>query len=159
MQNLKEALYYDESTGDFTWIESNGRSPKNSKAGTVGNHGYIQIQYKGQIFLAHRLAWFYMYNAWPKIVDHINGIKIDNSKLNLRSVSPSDNNKNRSVRIDNYTGFKGVTRCRDKYQARITLNGIKQHLGTYKTIAEASQAYEKAAAEYFGEHAYQEKTR
>lgn len=49
--------------------------------------------------LIHRLIWFIVYGEWPKQqIDHIDGNPSNNSILNLRDVSHTDNMNNR---IDN----------------------------------------------------------
>jgi len=45
------------------------------------------------------------------------------------------------------TGYRGVTKLKNRYQARIRKNGKNVHLGSFTTAEEASLAYETAAAE------------
>lgn len=144
-------LHYEPLTGEFIWKISSGRCKAGTIAGTEGNHGYIQIQIKGKIYLAHRLAWLYTHGNIENEIDHKNRIRIDNRITNLRPATSVQNRMNSEVRIDSATGLKGVTRCRDKFQARITVNGQKQHLGTFDTAEEAGETYERAAKEAFGE--------
>ena len=66
---------------------------------------------------------------------------------------------NRGVQINNVLGVKGVSSSGNKYVARIGIKGITYYLGTFETIEEAVNARREAEAEFFGEHAYQEKTR
>ena len=47
----------------------------------------------------------------------------------------------------NATGFKGVSRVGKRYQARIRMEGKTKVLGYFPTAEEASNAYDKAAAE------------
>ena len=66
---------------------------------------------------------------------------------------------NQGVRITNLLGIKGVQQRGSKYRAYITHNYVTHHLGTFKTVEEAINARREAEAEFFGEHAYQEKAR
>lgn len=52
--------------------------------------------------------------------------------------------------------YKGVSWVKNinKWMARITLNGKTKCLGCFETEEEAALAYNKAASEIFGEHAY-----
>lgn len=146
-------LSYDPETGLLYWRISRGRCRAGTIAGTEGNHGYIQIQIGGTIYLAHHLVWFYAYGYWALELDHKDTIKAHNQIENLREVTSSQNKMNSSLRLDNYVGVKGVTRCRDKFQARITANGTKLHLGTFDTIEEATNARKDAEVRYHGEFA------
>jgi len=55
---------------------------------------YIYINNKCIQFAVHRLLWLLWYNEIPDTIDHINGIKHDNRKVNLRNVTSIENNKN-----------------------------------------------------------------
>lgn len=50
------------------------------------------------------------------VIDHINRNGLDNVKSNLRIVNMSLNNRNANIRIDNKTGFKGVTDMGNRYR-------------------------------------------
>ncbi len=86
-------------------------------------------------------------------VDHVNHIKLDNRRQNLRSCQPSENRKNLPRRRDNTTGFKGVYRRGNRWKAQLTVDGKHHFLGGFATPGEAARAYDAAAVEYFGEFA------
>ena len=52
-------------------------------AGCLVKTGYRQIKIGNTAYLAHRLAWFYVYGEWPEQLDHINRIKTDNRLDNI----------------------------------------------------------------------------
>ena len=54
-------------------------------------------------------------------VDHINGDTYDNRRSNLRLCTSSQNNCNKKLRSDSGTGFKWVTKDRNKYRADVCL--------------------------------------
>lgn len=89
------------------------------------------------------------------IVDHINGIKTDNRRFNLRICSLTGNARNCKKRKDNTTGYKGVTfkkkTCRFAAQIRIRKKTI--HLGYFDTAENAHSAYCAAAVKLYGEFA------
>jgi hypothetical protein len=62
---------------------------------------------------------------------------------------------NRRLRSDNTSGYKGVFRLSStgKWQARITVDKRRVHLGTFDDPETAYSAYKKAARKYHGEFA------
>lgn len=91
-----------------------------------------------------------------KWVDHINGNRIDNRKENLRLCSRNENAKNRKLNKSNNTGYKGVSKSRNKYKKWKTIIGVnnkKLTIGTYSSIIDAAIAYNIAAEKYHGNFA------
>jgi hypothetical protein len=73
-------------------------------------------------------------------VDHINNIKHDNRKCNLRKVSYSDNNRNYKHRKAEPSLPAGVTRYKDGKRFQVILRDRDKRLkwlGLYETIDEA----------------------
>lgn len=133
----------------FTRIKVLGNNKSNllnKPAGGICKAGYNRILLLGKLYIASRLAWLYVYGEYPKYdIDHINGIKSDDSIRNLRTISKSGNMQNRSsLSLSNSTGFLGVRKMRDKFAAEITVNKKRIHLGTFNTVEEASSAYIEA---------------
>jgi hypothetical protein len=105
---------------------------------------------------AHRVAWASMTGAWPKRqVDHINSDRADNRWENLRAANPSENGGNQGIRKNNTSGAKGVSWYkRDSvWTAHIKFNFKKIHLGRFRRLEDAAEAYRAAAVKYFGEFA------
>ena len=115
------------------------------------------MQIDGRRYLAHRLAWFYVYGEWPrKGLDHINRDRLDNRIANLREADHAQNVQNRGPMSNNKSGFKGVffnPRHTQPWQAQITARGQYFNLGRYATAEEAHEAYKEAAARLHGEFA------
>ena len=74
-------------------------------------------------------------------VDHIDNNKLNYNISNLRWATHTENNINKSMQSDNSSGHKGVywNKKLCKWQAYISIDGIKIHLGLYDTIEEATQ--------------------
>ena len=96
-----------------------------------------------------------------KIVDHIDGNTLNNTKSNLRIATNSvniQNQRNRSKK--NRTGFIGVTphlhgkwKQGGKWRAEIGYRMHRIFLGFFDSPEKAGEAYDRAAIFYFGENA------
>ncbi len=141
-----EALDYNSDTGQIFWRKSRGTKKAGSEAGAVNCKGYVCIMLGGKGYQAHRLAWLLHHKEMPsQDIDHINGIKTDNRISNLRLVTVRQNQYNqRKPRIDNKSGYLGVTVYKDKWMASIKINSKTKHLGYFSTPEQASEAYKKA---------------
>jgi hypothetical protein len=60
---------------------------------------------------------------------------------------------NRGHRVDNSSGFRGVYRKGEKWQAQIKVSKRTVHLGSFQSPEEAHAAYLAAARAHFGEFA------
>ena len=148
---LKEILHYNEETGIFTWKVRRQRIKPGQVAGRSITKGYVQIGIKGKVYLAHRLAWFYVYGKWPtNQIDHENQNPSNNWIKNLREVTNRQNGQNKCKRVDNASGVTGVhfnALCK-KWVAQIRAQDKRIFLGYFATVEAASQAYTEAQAKY-----------
>ena len=95
----------------------------------VNNDDKKTYNVKGHQFI------FYMRHGYiPKLIDHIDQNKLNNSISNLR---PSD----KSLNALNISNSKGYTKHRGKYMAQIMIDYKCKYLGLYDTEEEASKAY------------------
>jgi hypothetical protein len=85
--------------------------------------------------------------------DHINGKGLDNRRENLRICTHAENMANQKIRRDNTSGYKGVTRDKNKWVAQIKKDKILLRIGLFSNPIEAARAYDKSALENFGEFA------
>lgn len=149
---LKENLSYDLETGVFTRRISNTNFVKvGSVAGWVRRDGYIEIKVNGRPYLAHRLAWLYMTGSWPADeIDHIDGNPGNNRFHNLRSVDHKENGRNQKMPCNNTSGIVGIHwfKPRQKWQARITLDGKRIYLGYFDSLEEATKVRKQAEIKY-----------
>jgi hypothetical protein len=86
-------------------------------------------------------------------VDHINGDGLDNRRCNLRLCTRTENARNLRKSKANTSGYKGVSKYFNKWQARLETNGKQVFVGLFPTIEEAARAYDAKAKELFGEFA------
>lgn len=155
--DLRKDLHYDPQTGVFTWLSDNprkGNSRKGLTAGTTHKTGYKMIWVSGRHYLAHRLAWLYVHGEWPKdLIDHIDGNRSNNCLSNLRPATNSQNKSNGKCYRHNTSGYKGVSKFRNKWRAQVMHNYKMVYLGLFLTKEEAHEAYLQAAQRLQGEFA------
>ena len=87
------------------------------------------------------------------VIDHINGNTLDNRRCNLRVCTQAENSRNRKTSENTISGYKGVIKKKNRWQARIMYNSEHINLGFFSTPQEAHEAYCAAALKYFGEFA------
>lgn len=157
---LFEYLRYNETKGEFTWIKRpNKNIHLHTRAGTKNSAGYRVISLFGKRYPEHRLAWFFVHGEMPRHeIDHINQIRDDNRISNLRQVTHSENQRNKT-RKDSRVDEIGIWWCRrrKRYIAEISLNGKKVYQKSFTDIDEAISA-RKAKALELGFHENHGKT-
>jgi len=148
---LKFWFHYDETTGIFTRTKDKGRGKKGHRAGTIHSKGYEVIRLDDKLYKSHRLAWLYVYGNWPNQIDHINGDRKDNRICNLRLTSDSENMQNRhKPNPNNTSGHKGVGwhAQTSRWRVKIMKDYKTIHLGHFKNLDDAINAYAEGAAKY-----------
>lgn len=144
---LKELVSYDSLTGIFAWNKNiKGGAKTGEQVGSIFNTGYVYLGLDGKSYTAHRMAWLYVYGILPKLLDHINRDRTDNRLCNLRSASHSENGHNSNLKSTNTSGYTGVSKVREKWNAYITVDRKRFNLGYFKTPEAANTAYMKAKA-------------
>ena len=88
-----------------------------------------------------------------KMVDHINGNKLDNRKSNLRVCSNQENQMNTRKQKNNKSGFKGVyfDKQRNKFKAQIMIDGKNKNLGLFENPEDAYKKYCEFAKKFHGD--------
>ncbi len=152
-QQMRHFLNYNPESGVFTARVSIHKRREGQEVGTKHHHGYLKVYISGVRYMAHRLAFLWVYGRWPDVcVDHINGQRSDNRIANLREATAAQNIRNQGSHKDSRTGIKGVTRKPNgKWAAQIGYGGKNRFLGTFSTPEAAQRAYETAARQHHGE--------
>lgn len=126
-------------------------------AGSVSRaDGYLRVSVNGRSIMAHRLIWALITGRDPgATIDHRDGNRANNRWSNLREATRSQNAMNRRSRRDCASGIRGVYwhRVSNMWAAQITAGGVSRHLGTFKTKAEAANAFSQAAESLHGDFA------
>lgn len=117
--------------------------------------GYVRTRGSTELILMHRLI---MDCPADMMVDHIGGYqtKNDNRKANLRIVTRQQNAMNSKLSTTNTSGHKGVrwNERRNKWIARITINGKDIYLGSFTNLEDAIAVRKEAERKYYGEYSY-----
>lgn len=156
---VREVLNYNPDTGLFSWKNDHGYRgmwKAGTRAGYLTKQGYIKIRVEKKNYFAHRLAWLLTYDKWPDgLLDHIDRVKTNNRIANLREACPLRNSHNTILpNAKSTSGIRGVyfNKNLQKWQANISSNRKRMHLGLFKTKEEAQQAYLRAKMIYHPEY-------
>lgn len=126
------------------------------KAGTpvaykpYGRYGACRLTTCGRVCLYSHVVWLLCTGRWPtKTMDHLDGNPSNNRWENLREASQAEQAQNITVKSHNRSGLIGAHyhKVRNVYRSRITVDGKVFNLGSFKTAAQAHEAY-KAAKRY-----------
>jgi hypothetical protein len=138
--------YENYSVSSFGRVRNdNGRFIKPSIIGT----GYYSVGlYKSGVvrkhIRIHRLvAIAFITNQYNKpCVDHIDNNQLNNNVTNLRWVTLTENQQNRTINKNSTSCHKGVYFRKQvkKWSARIQINGIRIFLGLFDNIEDATKA-------------------
>jgi hypothetical protein len=172
IQQLRQLLRYEPETGKLFWCERGAEMFEASKyqrrsasiwnnkyagseVGSKTKGDYVRFSIFKRMMLAHRVAWALHYGEWPQgQIDHINQNRQDNRIVNLREVSNTENNRNKTVTPKSESEVLGVTWDRPRGMWRARINGANGNifLGRFQTKEEAIEARKNAEVQH-GYHA------
>jgi len=154
-ERLHQLFEYSVVTGHLRWKVG----PYAGKLTSTRLHpnGYFRVNVDKEGFLAHRIIWKLITGQEPSNVDidHIDGVRNNNSWHNLRLASRSQNLSNCKRHRDNSSGYKGVhwDKKNRLWVASIYVRGVYHFLGRYASAGQAHNAYVEAANNLNGEYA------
>lgn len=158
---LEECFDVDFDTGTLVWkirplhhfaSASMHRSWNARYGGTIAGglmaNGYYNVVANKTRVYCHRVVMALYNKEWPNgNIDHIDGNRANNSISNLRIATQQQNCKNVAARAGTASGYKGVTKKRDRWQARVAGKSV----GVFATPVEAAIAYDAHAYALWGE--------
>ena len=139
-EELHRQLMYNPWNGLFYLKVKRERTNIGDIVGTKRKDGYVIITINHKLYLAHRLAWFYVKGYMPENdIDHLDRITHHNWFSNLEHRSHQCNVRNTGNFSHNTSGVKGVSwnKSRNKWKAEINLNGKTQYIGQHEEFEEA----------------------
>lgn len=144
--------YFEYRDGKLFWIKKKG--PKTyigKEVGSLRKDGYRHTYINGRAYFVHHLIWLYHTGSYPENnIDHINRDITDDSIENLRLADKSQNRGNSAGWSSKELPIGVHLTKSGKYMAVFR----NKHLITTPDITEASDQYQRARQEYYGEYAY-----
>lgn len=149
---LKEWVYYNPETGDFTWKQVAERQTVNKVGDFIRKLShpkepskcYYYIALEGVTYPAHRLAFLYMRGRLPIEVNHIDKNLLNNKWNNLREVTHTEAHYTAKLPANNKIGVKGLRKRKYDYIVQVTKDKIVHtqtfRFTAYKDCNEAKQA-------------------
>lgn len=134
-----DSIYYD-LVKDMMW--------------TIGADGYAISISDGKTIRMHRVLMSQIYDLTEKIVDHIDGNKVNNRIENMRVCTAQQNSFNHNLHKSNKSGINGVywDKRINKWVARAKLNYKNIWIGYYDNLEDAAKARREWEIENFKEY-------
>jgi hypothetical protein len=125
------------------------------KVGTLHHSGYLQTTLNGKIVFNHRIIYAMHYGSCPKMLDHIDGNRLNNRIENLRPATYSQNLCNKGMQSNNTSGYRGVSECSKtgKWRVEVWLNKKYRYFGLYRDIELADLVACMAREKLHGQYA------
>lgn len=158
MNQALVAEYFDHKDGHLYWkkvMHPNKQYLVGQEVGCVHPTGYRHVTWMNKPHKVHRLIFLLEYGYLPKEIDHINGDRQDNRIENLREVTRSQNQFNKTMCKNNTSGTRGVSwhKKSDSWVVRVCANGKSKSIGYFKDLELAGLVADEARAIYHGVYA------
>ncbi len=160
MRRIDNYTEYYPKTGDLIWVNltSSYARLNNRLAGSLDKDGYRVISFKKNNktvrVRVHHIAWYKIHGVWPpRPIDHRFGNKLDHRPNKIRLIGIAQNLRNHKLSRLNTTGYSGVVKRGNKYEAKIHKRR-DIYLGRFPTLKEAIHARRAAEIKYFGKYRY-----
>ncbi len=138
---LGDGFYAYVDAADYDWL---------SRHTWHLNNGYAARREKGRVIYMHRAI---MQPPKDMLVDHFDGSKTNNCRVNLHVCTPAENHRNQRKRHGARSRYIGVffSKQHRKWFARCRTGAHRYWLGYFNTEVDAARAYDRMAVELFPE--------
>ena len=144
---------FDYRNGELYWMINPCKNVKiGDMAGSLNNKGYKRTSINKKIYSIHRLIFLMFHGYLPKVLDHIDGNRLNNQIENLREATAAQNQHNSKKPITNTSGVKCVFwhKQTKKWQVKLKTNGVSKSFGLYNDIEVAKFIAETMRYKYHG---------
>ena len=116
---------------------------------------YLRILVDGKAKPLHRIIFMLLNGYIPKIIDHIDGNKLNNKIENLREVTQQQNCLNRKHHKNSKSPYKNViwNNSAKKWAVTMQVNGKRKYFGVFEDIELAELIAIEARNKYHGQYA------
>ncbi len=145
-EEMKKYFYLDSSIPEgLRWrIKKTSSIKIGDPAGRLSN-GYFDVGLEWVKYRNHRIIYSIANNVdlTDEIIDHIDRTSQNNNPSNLRIVTTTQNNRNRTKSKNKSSKYRGVwfDKERNKWIARIVIDRKSKFLGRFDSEFDAANAY------------------
>jgi len=154
-KELIEMFDYSSETGVLYWKIKFPRKNIGDPVGYKSTHmgkDYLRVTINGKKYMVHRLIYIFVNGVINNEIDHVDGNGMNNKITNIRDVPHIENLRNQKLYKSNKCGVHHIVKRKNgNYRVRITINGYRRSLGTFKYIWDAICA-RKSADNKYGYH-------
>ena len=149
---------FEYKDGELLWKNPCHKNNLGKPVGYNNGNNYKKVTINKKQFYVHRIVYFMHHGYLPKIIDHIDNNKSNNSIHNLREATCAQNLLNRPTKKINQSGYRNVyfNKIRKKWNVRVKANGKLYCLGAYEDLELAGLVAEEARQKYQGDFFYKE---
>lgn len=109
------------------------------------NHwtGYCHVRFHNRTSSYHVIVWILANGDIPegKMIDHIDGNRINNNINNLRLVTNRENCQNQTIHRNGHLVGACFDKNANKWRSRVVIDGVQKNLGLFDTELEAHNKY------------------
>lgn len=162
LEYLKTRIHVDCDNGRVYWKNPTKYHPclLSNEAGcsaknTNKKKSYWYVKVDSQRIKRSYLVFLFSTGEWPsEQIDHINGNSLDDRRGNIRLATPTQNAWNHKTRKKLSSTPMGVRELKSgRFQARIAVHKRQLVIGTFDSVDEASNEYQKKRKELFNDYA------
>lgn len=152
--DIIKLFYYDQANSNEVSfiIDKEDLCKVNEYYWTLNCNGYVHTRTGGKTIFLHNLILDF--DSSKDTTDHINRVRTDNRKSNLRRVSFSLNGYSKSIQSNNTSTVTGVDQSKGKWRARIQYKNISysKNFDTKEEAIKQRKEWEKELAVKFNDY-------